>query len=93
MAFTSTPAESFWRAMGLSRSSYYNKLKGASPWTASEVQIMATLLGVSVLDLYEGNIPRDLPRWGGDFPLNVVTHWYGGWIAPFPRPRRALTAA
>lgn len=73
MAFTSTPAESFWRAMGLSRSSYYNKLKGASPWTASEVQIMATLLGVSVLDLYEGNIPRDLPRWGGDFPLNVVT--------------------
>lgn len=40
--------------VGMTKSSIYNKLKGASPWKASEVSDIASYFGVRVGDLYDG---------------------------------------
>jgi hypothetical protein len=37
-----------------SRSGLYHKLKGGSPWTATEVAALAEMFGISVNDLYTG---------------------------------------
>lgn len=63
IAFTGMPAGVFREAVGLSRSTYYNKINGDTPWTADEVAHIAEVLGVSILDLYNGRIPADLPAW------------------------------
>lgn len=63
LAFTSTPPEAFWHAVGMSRSTYYNRINGETPWSAADVAQAAEALGVTVADLYTGNVPLGLPQW------------------------------
>ena len=41
-------------AMGLSRTSFYNRLSGDTAWSAAEVKRAADALGVDVATLYDG---------------------------------------
>lgn len=106
LAFTSTPPEAFWHSVGMSRSTYYNRINGETPWSAADVQHAADVLGVAVADLYDGRIPTGLPTWAprGSNPqptdFSVQLHLFGGdeedpRVAVedgflFPWPRRPL---
>jgi hypothetical protein len=100
LAFTSMPAEAFWHALEVSRTTYYNKINGDSPWTASEVASAADVLGVAVSDLYEGRVPPGLPRWD---PTMDTARWPDSdeqptlpgldILIPFPRTGVWATAA
>lgn len=81
IAFTRMPTGAFRSAAGLSRSTYYNKINGETPWTADEVAHIANVLGVSILDLYNGRVPPDLPTW----PRTSAPAERG--ISGFPRQR------
>lgn len=72
LAFTSTPPEVFWHAVGMSRSTYYNRINGETPWSAADVAQAADALGVTVADLYAGNVPLGLPQWGSDSTMDTA---------------------
>lgn len=95
LAFTSMPPERFWLAVGLSRSTYYNRINGDTPWSAADVKRAADALGIEVADLYEGRVPEGLPQWDSE-RSTMQTGQYsesedgpGATIIPFPLRRAA----
>lgn len=57
--------EEFYGRLGISRTTWYNKIGGESHWTADEVQRAGFILGMEVGDLYAGRVPAVSATWGG----------------------------
>jgi hypothetical protein len=54
MAIRDMDPADLWASAGITKGTYYNRMKGRGDWTAPEVKRAADALGVSVATLYDG---------------------------------------